>query len=203
MLAYDRPPGLAVRRRAAPRRPPEVRPLSHTWSRLLVEQLDFYWQAHLWPRLTGLTDSEYAWEPAPRSASVRRGPDGTHALEEAPPGGVPTIAWRLAHIGAHNLATRAATFFGENPSGADMFDPRHVPVLPGGAAGALDLLESSFRRWQGGVAGLDDARLAAPVGPLGGPYADEPMAALVLHVARETMHHGGEICLLRDLYAAR
>jgi hypothetical protein len=25
-------------------------------------------------------------------------------------------------------------------------------------------------------------------------------AALVAHVNREVMHHGGEICLLRDLY---
>jgi hypothetical protein len=29
------------------------------------------------------------------------------------------------------------------------------------------------------------------------------MAALVLHVNRETLHHGAEIALLRDLYANR
>jgi hypothetical protein len=29
------------------------------------------------------------------------------------------------------------------------------------------------------------------------------MAALIVHVNRETMHHGAEICLLRDLYRAR
>jgi hypothetical protein len=28
------------------------------------------------------------------------------------------------------------------------------------------------------------------------------MAALIAHVNREVMHHGGEICLLRDLYRA-
>jgi hypothetical protein len=28
------------------------------------------------------------------------------------------------------------------------------------------------------------------------------MAALVLHINREVMHHGGEIGLLRDLYRA-
>jgi hypothetical protein len=28
------------------------------------------------------------------------------------------------------------------------------------------------------------------------------MAALVLHVSRETMHHGGEIGVLRDLHRA-
>jgi len=29
------------------------------------------------------------------------------------------------------------------------------------------------------------------------------MAALVLHINRETIHHGAEICLLRDLYRNR
>jgi hypothetical protein len=29
------------------------------------------------------------------------------------------------------------------------------------------------------------------------------MAALVLHINRETLHHGAEIALLRDLYANR
>jgi hypothetical protein len=29
------------------------------------------------------------------------------------------------------------------------------------------------------------------------------MAALVMHLNRETMAHGAEICLLRDLYRAR
>jgi hypothetical protein len=29
------------------------------------------------------------------------------------------------------------------------------------------------------------------------------MAALVVHVNREVMHHGGEIGVLRDLYARR
>ena len=29
------------------------------------------------------------------------------------------------------------------------------------------------------------------------------MATLVLHINRETLHHGAEIALLRDLYANR
>src|SRR5262245_12289606 len=32
---------------------------------------------------------------------------------------------------------------------------------------------------------------------------DDPMIGLVLHVHRELMHHGAEISLLRDLYAAQ
>jgi hypothetical protein len=33
------------------------------WGRVLVGQLEFYWDVHLRPRLEGLTDSEYCWEP--------------------------------------------------------------------------------------------------------------------------------------------
>ena len=46
-------------------------------------------------------------------------------------------------------------------------------------------------------------RDALPCGPAEGPYADLPLAALVLHINREAIHHGAEIALLRDLYAHR
>jgi hypothetical protein len=52
--------------------------------------------------------------------------------------------------------------------------------------------------WKDGLAGLGDTGVMAPIGPFGVWFAEEPMAALVLHASRETMHHGGEIGLLRD-----
>ena len=42
--------------------------------------------------------------------------------------------------------------------------------------------------------------LVRPCGPAEGPYADYPLAELVLHINREALHHGAEIALLRDLY---
>ncbi|MEV4637855.1 hypothetical protein AB0J80_10915 [Actinoplanes sp. NPDC049548] len=33
------------------------------WVRALTAQLDFYWETSLRPRLDGLTDEEYFWEP--------------------------------------------------------------------------------------------------------------------------------------------
>jgi len=45
--------------------------------------------------------------------------------------------------------------------------------------------------------------LSRPCGPAEGPYARLSMAALVLHIHREVIHHGAEICLLRDLYLRR
>ena len=179
------------------------------WGRLLVGQLEFYWDVHLRPRLDGLSDEEYLWEPAEGCWSLRRAPDGGWRLDggrpEPSPPPVTTIAWRLVHVGATCLANRASAFFGDAdvPAGADMFDPRLVPAdLPGGADAAVAFLERSYRRWHDGIAALDEEGLGRPLGPRGGPYAEDPMAELVAHINREVMHHGAEIALLRDLYRA-
>ena len=179
------------------------------WGRLLVGQLEFYWDVHLRPRLDGLSDEEYFWEPVEGCWSLRRAPDGGWRLDggrpEPSPPPVTTIAWRLVHVGATCLANRASAFFGgaEVPAGADMFDPRLVPAdLPGGADAAVAFLERSYRRWHDGIAALDEEGLGRPLGPRGGPYAEDPMAELVAHINREVMHHGAEIALLRDLYRA-
>jgi hypothetical protein len=179
------------------------------WGRLLVGQLEFYWDVHLRPRLDGLTDEEYFWEPVEGCWSLRRAEDGSYRLDqrfpEPSPPPVTTIAWRLVHVGATCLANRASAFFGDVqvPEDADMFDPRRVPVdLPGTAEEAIAFLERSYRRWRDGIAGLDEEGLRRPLGPKGGPYADDPMAELIAHINREVMHHGAEICLLRDLYRA-
>ena len=183
--------------------------MTKTWTELLVEQLDFYLAAHLMPRLEGLTDEEYFWEPVDGCWSVRRAADGTWYVEEGPDDGRPhltTIGWRLTHIAVANIGTRALCFFGDDaddPDAPDMFDPRYVSAVPGSPAEAVSLLADLSRRWQDGIASLGDDGLAGPVGPKGGPFADEPMAGLVLHVSRETMHHGGEIGVLRDLYRDR
>lgn len=178
--------------------------MAHVWTSMLVDQLDFYMAAHLFPRLAGLTDDEFRWEPTAGCWSVRPDPAGGWMVEEGPDDGrehVTTIAWRLAHLAVGNLGTRSLCFFGpDSPDGTDMFDPRYQPPVPGTAEAAVSLLEETYTRWRDGISGLDDARLAAPVGPRGGPFRDDPMGALVLHVSRETMHHGGEIGVLRDLY---
>lgn len=119
---------------------------------------------------------------------------------------ITTIAWRAIHVGRDNFARRARAFFGPTPApaGADMFDPLHSPEpLPTTADDAIALLETTFAMWRDGVAEFDDDKLLAPLGPKGGPFANDPWAALLLHVNRETMAHGAEICLLRDLYRER
>lgn len=178
-------------------------------SRVLVEQLEFYWDVHLRPRLDGLTDDEYFWEPVDGCWSLRRGDDGRWRLDgelSAPtPPPVTTIAWRLVHVGATIFANRASAFFGDGtvPEDADMFDQRHIPTdLPGGADKAVAFLERSYKRWHEGVAALDDEAMLQPLGPKGNIFAKDSMAQLVAHISREAMHHGAEIALLRDLYRA-
>ncbi|WP_166349533.1 DinB family protein [Phytoactinopolyspora limicola] len=183
--------------------------MTNTWRPELLEQLEFYWNVHLRPRLDGLTDDEYLWEPVPGSWSLRTGDNGRPQLErQSPEPPVPpltTIAWRAVHIGYEVFGTRARAFFGPTsaPDDADMYDGRHWPEpLPATADEALAFLDEAYSLWHGGIAALSDADLRKPLGPKGADFADYSMAQLVLHVNREVMAHGAEICLLRDLYRA-
>lgn len=181
-----------------------------TWRDLILGQLDFYWEAHLRPRLQGLSDEEYLWEPVEGSWSLRPGDDGAVRIEsvvpEPPVPPITTIAWRTAHLGRDVLGKRARALFGGSvaPEDADMFDDRHWPeALPLTAAGGLALLGEGYALWRAGIASLDDDALLRPLGPKGGPFAADSIAALAIHLNRETMAHGAEICLLRDLYRAQ
>src|SRR5689334_7555694 len=64
----------------------------------LVEQLDVHWTQQLRPRLDGLTDAEYFWQPVNDCWTVH--PDGSIDFAYPPPELAPftTIAWRLAHV---------------------------------------------------------------------------------------------------------
>ncbi|NLT31322.1 MAG: DinB family protein [Propionibacterium sp.] len=177
---------------------------------VLVEQLEWHWTNQLRPRLTGLTDAEYFREPVPGCWNVR--PRGTSAtamaagagdftidfeFPEPTPTPVTTIAWRLGHLIVGVLGTRVAGHFGGEP--VDYFAHTYAAT----ADEALAQLDEYYRAWLAGVRGLDEAALAAPVGEAEGPWAEYPMATLVLHINRELIHHGAEITLLRDLYAHR
>lgn len=119
------------------------------------------------------------------------------AAPEPDPPPVTTIAWRLAHVIVGIFGMRVAAHFG-GPA---------VDYMQFGYAGtadeALAQLDTAYARWCEGVRGLGAEDLAKPCGPAEGPYAEYPIAALVLHINREAIHHGAEIALLRDLYLRR
>lgn len=164
---------------------------------LLAEQLEYHWDNQLRPRLEGLTDAEYFWQPVPDCWTVRRHdgqmvPDFSYPPPEPAP--FTTIAWRLAHVIIGVLAMRSHSHF-DGPAA----DYQSWPYASD-AATALAQLDTEYQRWIAGVHTLSEDDLNRPCGPAEGPYADYPMATLVLHINREVIHHGAEISLLRDLY---
>jgi hypothetical protein len=179
------------------------------YSHLLADQIDWHWRNQLRPRFDGLTDEEYLWEPVPGWSVRPRGTgdapiqagSGAFTIDFAYPEPVPppftTIAWRIGHMVVGVLAMRNASHFGRAPVDYESFD------YAGTADAALSQLDQEYARWLDGVRGLGSEGLARPCGPAEGPYGEEPMATLVLHISRELIHHGAEVALLRDLYTHR
>jgi hypothetical protein len=177
------------------------------WRHELIEQLEFHWGNILRPRLEGLTDEQYLWEPVPGCWSIRPRAESTapigvgtgdavleFAIPEPTPPPVTTIAWRLAHIAIGIFGTRAANHFGDGGVDYETIDWSLT------ADGGMALLDHWHDAW---IAGVREVDLGRPCGPHEGPYADSSFAALVLHINREALHHGAEVALLLDLYAHR
>jgi DinB superfamily len=184
--------------------------MSADWTAEVAEQLDWHWRFQLRPRLDGLTDEEYFWEPVPGMWSVR--PRGTSSVPVGLGGGnftvdfarpapnpppVTTIAWRLCHLLGAVFGRRVGWHFGGEPVDVVAYD------YPGDAATALARLDAVYAAWAAGVRALGAAGLSRPCGPAEGRWAEFPMAVLVLNINREAIHHGAEIALLRDLYRWR
>ena len=185
------------------------RSISLDWTHELVEQLDWHWREHLRPRLDGMTDDEYLWEPVTNAWSLRTtaearspmaaGAGGTvadFAFPEPDPAPVTTIAWRMGHLSVGVFGARAANHFMPGEPVPDYA----TTVWPLSAEGGVELLDRWYGHWIDGVRSLDADGLAEPCGTSEGEFAEYSMAALVLHISREAIHHGAEILLLRDLY---
>jgi len=184
--------------------------MSIDWNRELFNQLDRHWRNQARPRLDGLTDDEYLWEPVAGCWNVRsrsRAPAdlahgaGDHVLEfawpEPTPPPVTTIAWRMAHVIVGVFGQRSAAHFGGPPTTWDSHP------YAGSAAQALRQLDEAYAAWAKGVRDLGAAGLERPCGRAEGAYATYPLASLILHINREAIHHAAEIALLRDLYRRR
>ncbi|WP_242494989.1 DinB family protein [Nocardioides zhouii] len=104
-----------------------------------------------------------------------------------------TIAWRLGHL-VEGLASMNGVYFGGPRVDPDTYDT-------GSAATTLARLDEEYAAWVAGVRGLGEAGLAEPQGDRSPPaFADAPVARVVLYTSVELIHHGAEVCLLRDLW---
>jgi hypothetical protein len=179
-------------------------------NRTLREQWEFHWNDQLRARLDGLTDDEYFWSPVPDAGSVRPPGSSTapvqlgagdftmdYASHQPVPAVFTTIAWRLGHVIVGVLAARNVAHFGAPAASYETSE------YAGSAATAFGQLRTQLDVRPAGVRGLGDARLRVPVGEKEPPFPEMPMAALVLHIHRELLHHlalSAPGRLLRDLH---
>ncbi|WP_337925337.1 DinB family protein [Arthrobacter jiangjiafuii] len=132
----------------------------------LADQLRWHWENQARPRLEGLTDEEYFWEPVADCWSVRPRGTGSAPVQaghgdftidfgfpEPVPPPVTTIAWRIGHLLVGVLGVRNAAHFGGPPVNYEDF------AYPGTAAEALGLLDEYYAI--GAVSAMDEAALAA------------------------------------------
>jgi hypothetical protein len=159
---------------------------------------------YVWPRIRGrldrTTDDEYLWEPVPGCWSVRPQGDVWEVERQVPPpepAPVTTIAWRTWHIGSECVNGFCQRAF--ETKALDLAEREWFSTAPA-ALTALDQAWAVFSRC---YHELDEEAMSRPLGPAFGRYAADNRADLLLHVADELIHHGAEVALLRDLFAAK
>ena len=163
-------------------------------------------------RLTGLTDDEYLWEPAPGAWSIHRRKDATSpkpygpgewviddASEDPDPAPVTTIAWRLGHL-HWSFAGRWEWTFGERKQSPKVL----VDFAPTAALGQ-ERFWALMDRWRESIATLTEEQLdTTGFGQFpNGSDPDWPFASVLWWTNLEFVHHAAEMGLLRDLYRAQ
>ncbi len=141
--------------------------MATNWNDELLEQLTWHWNGHVRPRLDGLTDDEYLWEPVVGCWSIRPRAEATtpmaagagdhvadYAFPEPDPSPFTTIAWRLGHVVVGVFGARNASHFGGPPM--DYATAEWAPD----AETALAQLDDGCSRWVEGV--TSRARPASP-----------------------------------------
>jgi hypothetical protein len=169
-------------------------------ARIVLDSLDRAWQP-LAQRVEGLTNAEYAWEPAPGCWTVRPRTDGTWLADwqepEPDPAPLTTIAWRCWHIAVDCLDSYSSRAF--DASGTGLTETAWV----GTWAEAEPLMIRAWTVLRAGIAAWDDDDLLTPLGSRFPMNAERTNLDLALHAEREVIHPGAEIALLRDLYRTR
>jgi hypothetical protein len=177
---------------------------------LLLAQFEVA-QEFFWPRMAGLTDAEYLWEPTPGAWSLRPRTQlrtrhshgrGDWAVEYEPrdpqPAPMRTIAWLAWHL-SDGCGNRADWTNGSHSLGPDDL------AVPATAEAGLAQLRAAFTAWRSVFTDLEPDEYAQ-VGRSQYPDGLDPQLPLrdiLWWQNREVMHHCAEMMLLRDLYLHR
>ena len=173
-------------------RPPQLRPLLALWDTSVDELLG---------RLSGITDEEWLWEPAPGASTVRR-VDGAWQGDAPQPFDAPpslrTIAWTSGHLGGLGRLRADWT------TGSHSLQPADL-AWPGTAAEGVESLRDGLAAWRHALDQVDDADLET-VGRCAFPHGldpDLPLVDIAWWNTRELVHHAADIATVRDLFAVR
>ena len=119
----------------------------------LAGSLSYFWNGFR-PRLRGMTDDEYRWEPVAGCPTSRQQPDGTWTVDhQFPVTGAASIAQRLCWVGQF-LRGRTNQHFGD---GSLM--PEDVVAVPGDATGGVAYLDEAVTQWHDALVGSAPAFL--------------------------------------------
>ena len=169
-------------------------------STVILEGLDNAWNPLL-ERLDDISDDEYTWATAANCWTSRADSTGNMVADWADPDPLPapvtTIAWRCWHIAVDCLDSYSSRLFGA--TGTGLGGRNWVRT----AEDAQSMLAAAWKVFRSGVVGWGDDELWSLLGQTWGPFANHTNLDLALHAQREVIHHGAEMALLRDLYAAR
>ncbi len=165
-------------------------------------------ELRLTQRLAGITDDEYLWEPVDGCWSVRRREEAISSKpqgrgewafdksdDEPSPPPLTTIAWRLMHL------VDVLGSYHDHLWGAGEVEYNWLEVQPHAAAGVA-LWEQHTAAFATALRAEDDDALRREVRIPWWPEA-APRWRVVANVITESVHHGAEIGLLRDLYRRR
>jgi hypothetical protein len=160
---------------------------------LLAWQMDEAY-AFVTDMVDGLTNEEFAWEPAAGCWTVRQRPDGRWAADypdfphpDPPP--FTTIGWRLVHVAESKLYREYA--FGAARLTWPEIDSTHT------AADAVASLEAWHAPLRSDLVGLHDDDLERP--RLTNWGEQWPTWRIFWTMIEHDIHHGAEIGALRDL----
>jgi hypothetical protein len=136
------------------------------WSAEVVDQVESHWRHQLRPRLDGLTDDEYFWQPIP---------------------GCWTVSRRRSSAAPRSLGGGDFTWdYGDPRDGEAVTTEEALRQFDDAFAHWIEGVRGL------GEAGLTSPQ--GPTSPP--EFADAPMVRLILYTSVEVIHHGAEVCIL-------